>query len=132
MGMYEDDVRTVPRGGPEYPPPGPGYGYGPGSMYGYGYRPRPMWPVETKPFFLTSEFWGAVLVIAGIAITAAASDSFGAWRAWILITAVVVGYLVSRGIAKSGTKSRSWDPREDLMSRVREKTVEREDAGSRS
>lgn len=134
MGMYEDDVRTVPRGGPDYGPSGPGYGYGPGPMYGYGYRARPMWPVETKPFFLTSEFWGAVLAIAGIAITAAASDSFGAWRAWILITAVAVAYLVSRGIAKSGTKSRAWDPREELMTRVRDKTLDRdgERTGARS
>ena len=85
------------------------YGYA-----GYGMRPRRQYPIETKPFFLTSEFVGAVLAIAGIAITAAASDSFGAWRAWILITAVVVGYMVSRGIAKSGTRSNSNDPREHL------------------
>jgi hypothetical protein len=71
-------------------------------------------PIETKPFFLTSEFVGAVLAVAGIAITAAASDAFGAWRAWILITAVLVGYRVSRGIAKSGTRSHSSDPREQL------------------
>jgi hypothetical protein len=89
-----------------------GYGYGPQS---WGMRPqRRHFPIETKPFFLTSEFVGAVLAIAGIAITAAASDAFGAWRAWILITAVVVGYLVSRGIAKSGTRSHSADPRENL------------------
>ena len=53
-----------------------------------------------------------MLAIAGIAITAAASDAFGAWRAWILITAVTVGYMVSRGIAKSGTRSHADDPRE--------------------
>jgi len=70
--------------------------------------------IETKPFFLTSEFVGAILVIAGIAITAAASDAFGAWRAWLLITAVAVGYMLSRGIAKSGTRSHADDPREQL------------------
>ena len=62
-------------------------------------RPKRVYPIETKPFFLTSEFVVAVLAIVGIAITAAASEAFGAWRAWILITAVVVGYMVSRGIA---------------------------------
>ena len=67
---------------------------------------------ETKPFYLTSEFVGSVLAIVGIAITAAASDAFGAWRAWILITAIVVGYMVSRGIAKSGTRLHADDPRE--------------------
>jgi hypothetical protein len=77
-------------------------------------RPRREYPIETKPFFLTSEFVGSVLAIAGIAITAASSDAFGAWRAWILITAIVVGYMLSRGIAKSGTRSHSSDPRENL------------------
>jgi hypothetical protein len=88
----------------------------PPSPYGYGtqweMRPRRVYPIETKPFFLTSEFVGAVLAVAGIAITAASSDAFGAWRAWILITAVTVGYMVSRGIAKSGTRSHADDPRE--------------------
>ena len=84
------------------------------APYGYELRPRRIYPIETKPFFLTSEFVGAVLAIAGIAITAASSEAFGAWRAWILITAVVVGYMVSRGIAKSGTRSHADDPREHL------------------
>ena len=82
--------------------------------YGYELRPRRVYPIETKPFFLTSEFVGAVLAIAGIAITAAASDAFGAWRAWILISAITVGYMISRGIAKSGTRSHADDPREHL------------------
>ena len=83
---------------------------------GYGtqweMRPRRVYPIETKPFFLTRMFVGAVLAIAGIAITAASSDAFGAGGAWILITAVTVGYMVSRGIAKSGTRSHADDPRE--------------------
>jgi hypothetical protein len=77
-------------------------------------RPRRSYPIETKPFFLTSEFVGSVLAIAGIAITAASSDAFGAWRAWVLITAITVGYMISRGIAKSGTRSHGDDPREHL------------------
>ena len=94
------------------------YGGAPQQMPPYGYqqqwvmRPKRVYPIETKPFFLTSEFVGSVLAIAGIAITAAASDAFGAWRAWILITAITVGYMISRGIAKSGTRSRADDPRE--------------------
>ena len=94
------------------------YGYGGhpgyGSQFGPWMRPRRQFPIETKPFFLTSEFVGALLAIAGIAITAASSEAFGAWRAWILITAVLVGYMVSRGIAKSGTRSHSTDPRENI------------------
>ena len=90
------------------PPPPMPYGYG----TQWEMRPRRVYPIETKPFFLTSEFVGAVLAIAGIAITAASSDAFGAWRAWILISAVTIGYMVSRGIAKSGTRSHADDPRE--------------------
>ena len=93
---------------------GPQQGYGYGGASSWGMRPRREYPIETKPFFLTSEFVGSVLAVAGIAITAAASDAFGAWRAWILITAIVVGYMISRGIAKSGTRSHSSDPRERL------------------
>ena len=92
------------------------YAARPPAPYGYGtqweMRPRRVYPIETKPFFLTSEFVAAVLAVAGIAITAASSDAFGAWRAWILITAIAVGYMVSRGIAKSGTRSHADDPRE--------------------
>lgn len=113
------------RGGPQTVPAEESNGlppqYAPGDpqqlppSYGYQWqRPRRVYPIETKPFFLTSEFVGSALAIAGIAITAASSDAFGAWRAWILITAITVGYMVSRGIAKSGTRSHADDPRERL------------------
>jgi hypothetical protein len=95
--------------------PQPSYGYGMRHQQPWQMRQRRVYPIETKPFFLTSEFVGAALVIAGIAITAAASDAFGAWRAWILISAVTIGYMVSRGIAKSGTRSHASDPRENLQ-----------------
>jgi hypothetical protein len=94
------------------PQPQPyGYGYGPQP---WAMRPRRQYPIETKPFFLTSEFAAAALAVAGIAITAASSDAFGAWRAWMLITGIVAAYLLSRGIAKSGTRSNASDPREQL------------------
>ncbi|MFL5927995.1 MAG: hypothetical protein ACJ77E_13795 [Gaiellaceae bacterium] len=88
----------------------PGYGYG-GP---FGMRPRRNYPIETKPFFLTSEFAISLLAAIAIAITAASSHAFGAWRAWILITAIVAAYNISRGIAKSGTRSNASDPRENL------------------
>jgi hypothetical protein len=81
------------------------------AFVGYGRRP---W-AETKPFFLTSEFAAVLLAIVALAITAGASDSIDAWRFWILTTVLVSFYVLSRGIAKSGTKSRSVDPREDLL-----------------
>ena len=115
MSNYEDgrdDPARGSRGGTVPYSPGPMYPSAPPVPHGYELRPRRVYPIETKPFFLTSEFVGAVLAIAGIAITAASSDAFGAWRAWILITAVTIGYMVSRGIAKSGTRSHADDPRE--------------------
>ena len=114
------------RGGQQTAPPHESEGmppqYAPGhpQQMHYGYQ-QPQWPrqrrsypIETKPFFLTSEFVASVLVIAGIAITAASSDAFGAWRAWVLISAITGAYLLSRGIAKSGTRSHADDPREHL------------------
>jgi hypothetical protein len=88
---------------------GGGYGYG----GGFGQR-RPM-PIETKPFFLTSEFFGTLLAIVALAIGAATVEDVDSRLFWTLTTALVAAYVLSRGIAKSGTKSQSWDPREDLF-----------------
>jgi len=119
MSMYDDGGTTQHMGGPatgmppqqpQMMPPPYGYGYG----YGYGMRMRRQYPIETKPFFLTSEFALSLIAAIAIAITAASSHAFGAWRAWILITAIVAAYNLSRGIAKSGTRSNASDPREDL------------------
>ena len=59
---------------------------------------------ETKASFKTTEFWAMAGVIAAILIASAVSDSLGDVRAWTLVAAVVIGYMVSRGLAKSGTK----------------------------
>src|SRR5215212_462142 len=89
----------------------PGYAYGPmGGGYGNPYamrRPMRTFPIETKPFFMTSEFAAYLLATAALIITTAVDDSIDAWRFWILQTALTAFYLLSRGIAKSGTKSRS-------------------------
>ena len=54
----------APQGTPQQMPP---YGY----QQQWVMRPKRVYPIETKPFFLTSEFVGSVLAILGIAITAA-------------------------------------------------------------
>jgi hypothetical protein len=59
---------------------------------------------ETKVSFKTTEFWAMAGVIAAILIASAVSDSLGDIRAWTLVAAVAVGYMISRGLAKSGTK----------------------------
>jgi len=43
-------------------------------------------------------------VIAGILIASAISDSLNDVRAWTLVAAVSIGYMLSRGLAKSGSR----------------------------
>ena len=59
---------------------------------------------ETKLSLKTTEFWAMAGLIAAILIASYVSDSLGDVRAWTLVTAVGVGYMISRGLAKSGTK----------------------------
>jgi uncharacterized membrane protein YczE len=59
---------------------------------------------ETKLSLKTTEFWAMIVVVAAILIASAVSDSLGDVRAWTLVAAVAIGYMVSRGLAKSGTK----------------------------
>jgi hypothetical protein len=69
---------------------------------------------ETRPFFVTSEFLLLVLLIMGLGITASQSPSIDARFFWEWTTLACIAYMLSRGFAKSGSRSRSWDPREDL------------------
>jgi hypothetical protein len=69
---------------------------------------------ETKPFFLTSEFLVFVLFLMGLGIAAGSDDSIDARMFWILATVATSFYMLSRGIAKAGSRSRAWDPREEL------------------
>ena len=59
---------------------------------------------ETKLSLKTTEFWAMAAVNAAILIAAYVSDSLGDIRAWTLVAAVSIGYMISRGLAKSGTK----------------------------
>jgi hypothetical protein len=66
---------------------------------------------ETKLSLKTTEFWAMVGIIVAILIASAVSDSLGDVRAWTLVAAVAIGYMISRGLAKSGTKyAGSEDP----------------------
>jgi hypothetical protein len=122
MSTYDGPRSGPDQGGTQMAPPqqqhnGP-MTYGP-PMYGhYGYGgPRPSWArgmIETKPFFLTSEFFGPLLAIIAMAIAVSSADNFDAPLFWTLVAVITAGYCLSRGIAKSGTKSRAADPREDI------------------
>ena len=63
---------------------------------------------ETKASFKTTEFMAFVAVLVGILIAAAVVDEadaggLGAKQAWLYVTILTVGYMVSRGLAKSGS-----------------------------
>jgi hypothetical protein len=58
---------------------------------------------ETKNALKTTEFFAMVAVNAAILIAAWVSDSLDDVRAWTLVAAVSIGYIVSRGLAKSGS-----------------------------
>lgn len=69
---------------------------------------------ETRPFYVTSEFLVYVLLLMGLAITASTSESIDARFFWEWATLASIAYMLSRGFAKSGSRSRAWDPREDM------------------
>src|SRR5690348_3178695 len=108
-GRYEEDtetraVRQAPVMGRDAPPPGPMYGYG-GWGYWRGFMPRPQFASETKPFFLTSEFWAPLLLIIAMAISAGTNAGFDARWFWTLATVATAAYVISRGIAKAAARS---------------------------
>lgn len=65
---------------------------------------------ETKAAPKTTEFMAYIAVLAGILIAglvvdnADGSGSFGADKVWLYATILTVGYMVSRGLAKSGSR----------------------------
>jgi hypothetical protein len=64
---------------------------------------------ETKAAFKTTEFFAYVAVLVGILIAGAVVDSsdaggYGARQVWLYATILTVGYMVSRGLAKSGSR----------------------------
>jgi hypothetical protein len=75
---------------------------------------------ETKAAFKTTEFIAYVVVTVGVLIASvvvdgngngdngAAGDYFRADRAWLYVVLLTIGYLVSRGLAKAGSRE-SYD-----------------------
>ena len=83
-------------------------------------RRRPMFPIhgdytsETKPFYLTSEFLVYALFMIGLGIAAGTDATIDSRFFWVWGTIATVAYMLSRGVAKAGTRSRAHDPREDI------------------
>jgi len=64
---------------------------------------------ETKAAFKTTEMVAYVVATLGVLIAAAIVDEsdaggLGAKQAWLYVTILTVGYMISRGIAKSGSR----------------------------
>jgi hypothetical protein len=68
---------------------------------------------ETKAAFKTTEFVAYLVVLAGILVAGAVSkashyggqhDPFRADRVWLYATVLTVGYMISRGFAKAGSR----------------------------
>lgn len=77
---------------------------------------------ETKPSFKTTELVVYVLAVIGVLIASYVvgdranndgSDIFAADKAWWFITLLTIGYMISRGLAKAGSRSSDTDPRND-------------------
>jgi hypothetical protein len=65
---------------------------------------------ETKPSFKTTELIVYVLSVLGVLIASLVVDvnedgqGFSAYQGWFLVTLLTIGYLISRGLAKSGSR----------------------------
>jgi hypothetical protein len=58
---------------------------------------------EARPGFITSEFWLTILGFAALVILAYSSDALGVRWGMGMAVAILVAYIVSRGIAKAGS-----------------------------
>ena len=66
---------------------------------------------ETKAAFKTTEFIAYVAAVLGVLIASnmvggegTTEDYFRADRAWFYVVLLTIGYMVSRGLAKSGSR----------------------------
>jgi hypothetical protein len=72
---------------------------------------------ETKAGPKTTEFMAFIAVVAMILISAAmikggdtgGTDEFIARQAWLYVAIVTAGYMISRGLAKSGSREPYFD-----------------------
>ena len=74
-------------------------------------RPGRRLSTETKASFKTTEFFVYLFAVAGVLIASYAvktgahhADYFRADKAWFYIVLLTIGYLGSRGLAKSGSR----------------------------
>jgi hypothetical protein len=59
---------------------------------------------ETKPSFKTTELIVLLATVAGVLVASTMDDSLNTLWAWILVVSLAIGYMLSRGLAKSGSR----------------------------
>src|SRR3954452_13794011 len=75
---------------------------------------------ETKAAYRTTEFYAYIVAVFAVLIAAdniagnLAGDRFRADEAWLYVTILTVGYMISRGLAKAGSR----EPYTDLPDRA--------------
>ena len=69
---------------------------------------------EARRGFTTTEFWLTILGVAALVIMAYNSDLLGVRWGMGMATAVLLGYIVSRGIAKAGSDEVVHRDRDEL------------------
>jgi hypothetical protein len=112
----------VPQGQPPgqpagaYPAPTQQQGYPPQQGYGGGgpsggggpdvgeFARRHLRTPETKEFFKSSEFGVWLLTVIGVMIAGLSADDIEPSLVWTLSVVISFAYIISRGIAKAGTK----------------------------
>jgi hypothetical protein len=59
---------------------------------------------ETKASTKTSEFYVYVAAVLAVLIASLVVDGFNATEGWMFFTFLSIGYMISRGLAKSGSR----------------------------
>ncbi len=69
-------------------------------------RPHRRASTETKASFKTTELIAYVLSVLAVLIASEVIDDgdFNAKEAWFFVTLLTIGYMLSRGLAKSGSR----------------------------
>ena len=58
---------------------------------------------ETKSSVLSTEFWAYIAAVAALAIATITQDELISTDFWRWATYLTIGYMISRGLAKSGS-----------------------------
>ncbi len=59
---------------------------------------------ETRPSIRTSEFIAFVVTSLLVILAAYTDEAFDVDHGWTLVAALAIGYMISRGIAKAGSR----------------------------